>query len=475
MRLPLTHIIVRPGRQRQTYTQAGLDLLIDSMERHGQLNPLIVIRILENSEEATELELDSFKCDCGAPNITESNPHTNKCSGTFYILVAGERRLTAARELGWTFIEVKEKFNCNALELKEIELDENLCRENLSWQEEVSAKRQMLDVRAKLYGENLEQAAEHLNISKSSLWEDAHLATAMEQIPQLSQSKNKAQANNKLRLLEKRLALTELASRGKVVDEGKVDYSKQVLKGNCLELVKKIKDEVISLIITDPPYGIDLDKIKKDTSHVAIYDDNHTDIMELTNAIIRESFRILKPDAHMYLWFDIKSYYVILNMLTNEGFNVDPIPLIWVKNGPGQTNHPDQRWGSGYETCFFVKKGKRPLLKQGQSNVLSYNVVPPSKKIHPAEKPWGMIAQLIETSSVEGELVLDFFGGSGSTAEAAIHTKRPFILMELDEGFHAGILHKLSNIQPLELLGNGNNSDKAEVEESNDEEEELND
>ena len=98
------------------------------------------------------------------------------------------------------------------------------------------------------------------------------------------------------------------------------------------------------------------------------------------------------------------------------------------------------------QAIFFA----RAMLKQGQGNVLAYDPVPGNRKIHPTEKPVGMLRQLIETSTVPGEVVLDMFGGSGSTGEAAIQTGRNFILIEKDPAYHAGIIERLSNLSNKE-------------------------
>ena len=172
--------------------------------------------------------------------------------------------------------------------------------------------------------------------------------------------------------------------------------------------------------------------------------------MDLTARVAKEAYRLLKDDTHAYFWFDIKAYAKIYRCLSEAGFTVEPIPLLWVKPGPGQVNHPDSRWGSGYEAAFFCRKGKRPLLKQGQSNVLTHDPVPSKNKIHPVEKPTSLIRQLIETSTAPGEIILDFFGGSGSTAEAALQLQRDFRICEKDQAYHAGIIERLTGVAKTE-------------------------
>jgi ParB/RepB/Spo0J family partition protein len=428
MRIKIANIIVKPGRQRQNYTKEGIDSLAASMSKR-QINPITV-------EDA---------------GIRESDGEVT------YSLIAGERRLIAAKQLNWTEIEGQLITDLDDLEREEIELDENLQRENLSWQEEVSAKKRIWEIRAKLYGETVEEVAQHVGMSRGSLWEDARLAKVMEDIPELGNSKNKTQAMNKLRLLTRRAALTELAERqqagtGSIAKIGSEDYSTRVHLGDCIEVVKGWSSEIFSCCITDPHYGIDLDKgqTKKGSNHPTIYADDHYDIMEVTRLAAKEAFRLLKPNTHAYFWFDVKAYQKVFELLSDVGFTVDPVPLLWVKNVPGQVNHPESRWASGYEACFFCRKGNRALLKQGATNVLRYDVVPPSKKIHPVEKPTALLRQLIEASTVPNEVVFDLFGGSGSLAEAAIQTGRNFTLVEKDPAFHAGILDRLSRIKPVD-------------------------
>jgi site-specific DNA-methyltransferase (adenine-specific) len=233
------------------------------------------------------------------------------------------------------------------------------------------------------------------------------------------------------------------------VNTGRVgDVSTRVHLGDALEIVTRWNSGIAGCVVTDPPYGINLDEgaTKRDSYHPTIYHDDTYDIMDLTSRIATEAFRLLKEDAHAYFFFDIKAYAKVYKMLSDAGFKVDPMPLLWVKPGPGQANHPESRWASGYEACFFCRKGNRQLLKQGQSNVLPHDPVPPGRKIHPVEKPVSLLRQLIESSTVPGEVVVDFFGGSGSTGEAAIQTGRNFLICEKDAAYHAGIIERLNKL-----------------------------
>lgn len=426
MKVAIKDIYIPKDRQRKQVNESKIAELAMSIQAHGLLHPLTLSPIdrVRNPD---------------APDLP-------------YQLVAGYRRLLAHAFMKQQEVEANMREELSPLEREEIELDENLVREELSWQDLVAAKARIADIRAKLYGDGVREVADHIGEARGTTWEDIRLARAMEVIPELRNAKNKSQAANKLRLLENRSRLTQLADQHaktiREVSQNPGDVSHKIILGDCLEIVKSWNSGIAGCVVTDPPYGINLDEgeTKKGSSHPVIYHDDTYDIMDLTSRVAKEAFRILKDDAHAYFWFDIKAYAKVFKMLSDAGFSVEPIPLIWAKPGPGQVNHPESRWGSGYEACFFARKGHRALLKQGQHNVLHYDPVPPNKKIHPVEKPSALLRQLIETSTVPGELVVDFFGGSGSTAEAAYQTGRNFLLCEKDPAYHAGIIERLTKV-----------------------------
>lgn len=426
--IPIRNIYISPDRQRQEIKQAKVAELAVSIQAHGLLSP-IVIEPLDRTR------------------FIDAPPH---CT---HRLLAGYRRLLSHALLKIPEIAFTLKENVDAVEAEEIELDENLMRENLTWQDEVKAKARLVEIRKQKYGEGVREVAEHIGESRGETWEDARLAKAMEVMPELAHAKNKTQAQNKLRLAVRRANLTEKAEEIRTSAKAiNTDLSTRVRLGDSVILAKDIQSESVHLVLTDPPYGINLDQgeTKKGSPHPTIYGEGENDatydIQDLTALIAKEAFRVLVPDAHAYFWFDIKAHGKILHLLTEAGFTVDPIPLLWVKPGPGQVNHPESRWGSGYEAAFFCRKGNRALLKQGQSNVLSHDPVPPKKKIHPVEKPVALLRQLIESSTAPAEIVVDFFGGSGSTGEAASQLGRDFLLFEKDPAYHAGILERLSGV-----------------------------
>lgn len=430
MKIDPREVFIPPDRQRQRVDESKVAELAISLKTHGQLHAITVMPV------------DRVR-------FPDAPAHCQ------YQLVAGYRRLIASAFNKSTEIEANHRTDLDEFKAKEIELDENLRREELPWPDEVKAKKDLLEVRQKIYGDSIRDVAVHLNEAKSKTWEDIQLAKAIEDNPDLLRSKNKTQAQNKLRLQTRRenLMVQANARSAGTLNSVSSNIEGKVKLGDWRNVTREWSPGIVDCIITDPPYGIDLDEgeTKKGNNHPAIYQDGTYDVLDMTEQVAKEAFRLLKDSTHAYFFFDIKQHGRVLAILQNAGFAVDPIPLLWIKPGPGQVNHPDSRWGSGYEAAFFCRKGNRALLKQGQSNALHHDPVPAKQKRHPVEKPTSLLRQLIESSTVPGEVILDFFGGSGSTAQAALELGRNFLTIEKDPAFHADIINRLSAFERGEV------------------------
>lgn len=213
-----------------------------------------------------------------------------------------------------------------------------------------------------------------------------------------------------------------------------------IIMGDCLEEIKKLKDNSISCIIIDPPYGIDYksnhklakyDKIDKDTKEAF-------DLLDLS--LEKVKIKMLK-DSHIYIFSSwkviekvipiVKKYYDLKNI------------LIWNKNnwsmGDLQGNYAEK-----YEMILFATKGNRNMLNNKRPiNVLDFDRT--QNKYHPTEKPVDLLKELVKNSTLENEIVLDYFAGSGSLGIACIELNRKFILIENDKEYFDTIKFRLKN------------------------------
>jgi|SRR5262245_33107846 len=406
-------------------------------------------------------------------------------------LIAGHRRLLAAKSLGWPDITYRRLENLDPITRNEIELEENIRRKDLEWQEEVIGLYKLYQAKQERYGEKgsplaqqggygIQEAARELDRATGSVSMDLALAAGLYEFPELLEEKTKSAAFKRYRRLKETSLRAELAKRKQASDHGQLEEDdddfdleaenaegaekptgiqrqpirKALWKGmgvfyhaDARDVLRQLPAGSVDLIVTDPPYGIGLFKEGSPTSSSkfaenqgAMYGDNPKEIMDMLDETFLHAARVLKPDGHAYIFFHMTRYEPVYLMLRKHFGVCEETPLIWVKQTTG-IGDPNRSWIYNYEPCFWVNRG-RGLVKPQPFNVLKYDTV--SKKIHSVEKPVALMRHLIEASAVKGELVLDPFAGSGSTLVAAAQLDCKFIGVESHADFWRSAVDRVS-------------------------------
>lgn len=217
--------------------------------------------------------------------------------------------------------------------------------------------------------------------------------------------------------------------------------SKIILKqGDCLKLLKKVKDNSIDLVVTDPPYKMNhstggCTNIGMKNKWQGNIKAGNT-VMDFSLDIkfcqwLPEIYRILKPSSHCYIFCNDKNIKELLNEATKIGFRESNV-LVWIKNNAT----PNRYYMKNLEFILFLYKGKaKPINNMGSKCAIEIKNINGKEKFHPTEKPIELLKQYIGNSSKENDWVLDPFMGSGSTGVACINTNRNFIGIELDEKY----------------------------------------
>ena len=283
--------------------------------------------------------------------------------------------------------------------------------------------------------------AEALGISTGKLSEELQLSRLMKVFPSLKKEKNKTAAIKKMHALQEGMMQEELAKRLK--SKG-ITAHPDVILGDCIDVMSKMEAESVDLILTDPPYGIDIDNAQTfgKSSLQRTYEDSEAATFNMLDKAIKEMYRVLKMDRHMYMFFGIDKYEPLITLLRKHGFEVHHLPLIWEK---GSGSYPSQSttFVHSYEPFFHISKGKRKLNGTPR-DVFPVKRAVSGSKIHPSEKPTELLRMLIGFSTEVGDTVLDCFAGSGSTGIAARECNRKAILIEQDPVYHEGICKRLS-------------------------------
>lgn len=202
----------------------------------------------------------------------------------------------------------------------------------------------------------------------------------------------------------------------------------QIYNEDCLEALKRVPDNSVDCIITDPPYflGMTHNGQKGSYKDLSICKPFYRDLFQEFN-------RVKKPGACVYFFTDWRGYafYYPLFDLYLGASNM----LVWNKqSGPG--NH----YAFIHELILFhcgkgVSIGATNIIDNIRSFASGAKLVE-GEKVHPTQKPVALIRKLIEDSTKPGDLILDTFGGSGTTAVASIESGRNFVLMEQDEIYY---------------------------------------
>ena len=363
-------------------------------------------------------------------------------------LIAGERRLTSHKKAGIETIDCRIFDDLSETELKELELEENSLRKDLTWQEQVMAVEELHNLKQSLEGQavqgvaggvgwGLKETAAALGKSVSTIKLDLDLAKSLRDNPGLATEKTKDAArkrNDRIREEALRSAL-----RAKLQTEIKLDNYKL---GDNLKFLKELKDESIDFILTDPPFG---DVLTPDNvfTNWHKYEDVEHKILDHQALVLKECFRVLKNDRAMILFFGIWNYPIVAKLVSEVGFEFDPNPLIWNKDSGLNTSQ--FKFGMAYEPAFHCVKGRLPL-KKPTSNILSFRRLPPKDKIHPCEKPPELLRKLIEALSEPGDIVLDPYAGSAATLIAAFHTMRQGVGYEKEVEYYGPAVDRLKTI-----------------------------
>ena len=208
---------------------------------------------------------------------------------------------------------------------------------------------------------------------------------------------------------------------------------------DCLEGMKRIPDESVDLVVTDPPYKIIgggdsksryatsgmLNRSSGNVINGKLFNHNDTSF----STWIPEIYRVLKEATHFYVMVNDKNMHELMNACVDSGFQLVNI-LIWKKNNVT----PNKFYMKNCEFILLYRKGgQRWINNMGTKHLLEIDNI--RNKKHPTEKPIELMETFIINSSKVGEKVLDPFMGSGTTAITCMNTNRNFIGFELDKEY----------------------------------------
>jgi site-specific DNA-methyltransferase (adenine-specific) len=270
----------------------------------------------------------------------------------------------------------------------------------------------------------------------------------------------------------------------------------QIFEGDNLPILKSIPSESVQLIYIDPPFNTGRTQTRGTTTTrtdagnrvgfkgkrydvvrqtVLSYDDDFEDFWSFLEPRLEEAWRLLNETGTLYLHLDYREAHyakVLLDALFGRECFLNEI--IWAYDYGGKSKN---KWPSKHDTILVYVKNpakyffnssevdREPYMAPGlvtpekvekgklPTDVWWHTIVSPTGKEktgYPTQKPKGILRRVIQASSEPGDLVLDFFAGSGTTGAVAAELGRKFILIDQNPE-SIGVISKRLNDDGVEF------------------------
>lgn len=445
--IPITSIYVAPDRMRTD--EAGIRKYIDeelcpSIAEHGLIQPITV-----NLEEGLPV------------------PYTHK-------LIAGWTRMQAFLSLGCDYIPFNLRENLSAFEQAELELEENLRRRNMRWQDicvGIAKAHDLKSREAHIKGEKWGQRQTGALIGQSHGYVNEALRVAQhikkndEEIlnaPSFSVAKDillkrkEDQATARLAKLTGAVPVTKASNvvpmgprqgiditafalsdstpstsgspagplMQSIVENVNVKLSDMLFNMDNKEFFDQTADESFDFIYTDIPYGIDMDNLDFGSDDLERVREAH-DVDENVDQMLpflQNSFRVLKDGRYLAFWYDLAHHEKLLEWGKSVGFSVQPYPIVWCKEHPCR-NRAGNIWVTkAHETCFVMRKGQGVLNSpMTKSYILADGSAERKLQKNPFSKPFAVSKEIIQRFVLPGSTMLDPYAGEGSLVRAGLN------------------------------------------------------
>lgn len=418
-------------------------------------------------------------------------------------LVAGGRRLRAARQLKWTTIPVTYFEFADEATLRMLELEENVRRKSMTWQERVLSvaavhKQQQLtkilngekwtqSATGELLGRSAAdvsyalQLADYINrgdkeiLACERMWDAIHLL-----VKRAAEESNKILAKATVpamdpalakKLLEESLSdetpifasptgpqvggVQALADDGEMpsapADEPEtlIPISRVCIHADSIAFVQQLPDASVDHCITDWPYAIDMDMLQQENTGIDVsataaqhdVDENET----LHRVILPQLFRVLKPGGFFITWTDPMQWQRNYDLAVAAGFKVQRWPLIWHKTHRCMNQMASYNFTKNYEIAIVCRKEKATLVVPQGGSVFAGATDEATRALgHPFAKPAALWQWLYAACTIRGQTVLDPFAGCGSSTLAAVQYGLQPLAVEKVEKHHSQMVVNVS-------------------------------
>lgn len=379
-----------------------------------------------------------------------------------YFLLAGERRYMVLSKNNVAEVPVRlYNGSISELEIKSIELAENMFRKDFEYWEHDNLVREVTALQQQIHGVkapgpgnegwSLKDTASMLGITDASVSTAIKRAEARQAFPELFEHcKTQKDASVMLKKIDEAVVKEAIAKKLETDKSNNTfnQVSKSYIINDFFSAVKEIPANVFHLVEIDPPYAIDLNEKKKAEGESQYIKDDYNEVDKSTYQVFlaktfAECYRVMTDHSWLICWFGPDPWFeIVYQELNNAGFATTRLCGIWTKR-TGQSRRPEMHLANSYEMFFYAWKGRPALNKPGRSNQFDFSPVNPQNKTHPTERPVELMTELYNTFAFPGSRVLIPFLGSGNGIIAANELGMTSVGFELSKGYRDSFLVKL--------------------------------
>jgi len=430
-------LIIPPDRQRKEFDPDFIMELSQGIDRQGLLHAPVVREVMIDGQIVLHL-------------------------------VAGETRLKAIDMLSMTggklrynnqpvpegMIPYVTLGQLSPLEAEEAELEENLKRKDLTWQESGAALQRLHALRIKqaaaagrihtVADTAMEVKGRSDGAFQNNIRKELIVAKHLNN-PEVNKAKSVEEA---FKIIKKQEAAHENIKLAATVGQTYTSDVHTLLNVNCIDWMREQPSELYDCILTDPPYGMGAQdfgdgggKLVNSEHH---YDDSFEAWEELMMKWCPESFRLAKKQCHAYVFCDQANFPQLKIMMETAGWYVFRTMLIAHKPNSGRVPLPTEGPRRQYETILYAIKGHKNVLHIA-SDVISTTA--DANLTHGAQKPVALYVDLLKRSCRPGDSVADFFGGSGTMLAAAQELKLISTVTEQNPEYYGMAYKRLKELE----------------------------
>jgi hypothetical protein len=369
-------------------------------------------------------------------------------------LVAGERRLAACTVLGHTHISCQYTDELEETKLHEIELEENIKRSNLTWQEECQAIYDYHNLRkaeepawtqddtGRALGLPPQTVSDKITVAKELVTGNERVIAAPKYstahgVVKRTASRKDEEALNQLR------AVANIA-----LPLGEEEHE-SIINDSFMAWAPAYDGPRFNFVHCDFPYGIGADKFNQGAAPThGGYEDTESVYWDLCKCLCSNLNRFTTESCHFMFWFSMHFYHDTLDYFaSNSDIVFDPFPLVWLKSdNVGILPDPQRGPRRIYETALFGSRGDRKVV----APISNAYAAPTDRSQHMSIKPEPVLRNFFRMFVDESSLVLDPTCGSGSSLRAAESLNARYVLgIELNKEFADGANRTLKTSRAL--------------------------